>query len=244
MSDADTTADLRRRLRRRFNQQHFSLVEEVGNGAGFSNNGWVDALAMGIWPSRGLTLTGFEIKASRGDWQRELDKPEKNLAWQQCVDEWYVVAPKDIVKAEELPAAWGLMIPSGKDGLRIVSRSKREGEPKDVSRGMLAAVFRLARKTIDNAESNAQTKAFYTIREQVKKACADEIKKRLEAEKTLEEYAAAMGVGWYANLDEVRERAALLKSINLDQFTRTASVLRDRLQNAVKALDELVEARK
>ena len=39
---------------------------------GFAGGGrYADAIAMNLWPSRGLAVHGFEIKISRGDWQRE-----------------------------------------------------------------------------------------------------------------------------------------------------------------------------
>lgn len=119
------TADLLSRLRQRYNRAGFVFLEGVGNGAGWGNSGWSDAIAMSTWPSKGLRLYGFEVKATRSDWLRELDKPQKNAEWQGACHEWYVVVPKGVVELAELPTAWGLMVPRG-DGLRIASRSERD----------------------------------------------------------------------------------------------------------------------
>jgi hypothetical protein len=71
-----------------------------------------DALYVGFFASRGKRLTGFEIKVARSDWLAELDQPAKAEAWHQHCHQWYVVAPNtDIVRPEELPEGWGLMIP-------------------------------------------------------------------------------------------------------------------------------------
>lgn len=150
MRAAETTQDLLMRLSRRYGGRGSTvLLQEVGDGAGFGNRGWSDALAMETWPSRGLEVTGFEVKASRQDWLRELDKPDKNRGWQDCCHFWYIVAPKDVVKAEELPASWGLMIPKGSDQLRISSRAQLVAQPTPVSYELLAAVFRAARNAGD-----------------------------------------------------------------------------------------------
>ncbi|MDF2916606.1 MAG: hypothetical protein K0S70_823 [Microbacterium sp.] len=70
-----------------------------------------DALYVGFFQSRGRHLVGHEIKVSRADWLHELDQPEKAEAWEPNCHAWYVVAPDaSIVRPEELPEGWGLMI--------------------------------------------------------------------------------------------------------------------------------------
>lgn len=71
-----------------------------------------DALYVGFFQSRGKLLVGHELKVSRADWLHELDQPAKAEAWEPNCHSWYVVAPStDIVRPEELPHGWGLMIP-------------------------------------------------------------------------------------------------------------------------------------
>ena len=53
------------------------VLAEVCNGTGFAANRWADAVAFGVWPSRGLRIVGFELKSSRSDWRRELENPAK-----------------------------------------------------------------------------------------------------------------------------------------------------------------------
>ena len=60
------------RLRDRYPSAAYAFFEQVRNGTGYSRTvvRTADALAFSLWPSRGLTLDGFEIKAYRGDyWQ-------------------------------------------------------------------------------------------------------------------------------------------------------------------------------
>ena len=49
-------------LRQRFGPPHFAFLEQVRAGAGFDQR-TADAMAMGLWKSRGLDLHGFENQA-------------------------------------------------------------------------------------------------------------------------------------------------------------------------------------
>lgn len=109
ISDADVTDRIRCALRVKYEDKaRFCLLEEVGNSTGFANAGWADAVLMHLWPSDGLHLWGFEIKASRGDWLRELKNIKKSENIARFCDRWIVVVPHGVVKDGELPTAWGL----------------------------------------------------------------------------------------------------------------------------------------
>lgn len=82
----------------------WAFVPKVRDAAGFSATRTIDAIAMSLWPSRGLELHGHEIKVSRSDWLRELKEPEKAEAFSSVVDRWWlVVSDAQIVAAGELP---------------------------------------------------------------------------------------------------------------------------------------------
>lgn len=130
-------------LRARFAAPEYALLFEVRSGTGHSGSvRYADALAMGLWPSRGLDLTGFEIKASRSDWLRELKEPQKADRIASFCDRWYVVTgAKDIVLPGELPTAWGLIIPRG-DKLMVLKEAPPLPDPQPVSRRFLASLLR------------------------------------------------------------------------------------------------------
>lgn len=72
----------------------------------------IDGLYCGFFGSRGRFLRGYEVKVARSDWLAELDQPAKAEAWEQNVHEWWIVAPDTtIVRPEELPHGWGLLVP-------------------------------------------------------------------------------------------------------------------------------------
>jgi hypothetical protein len=141
IGDAPVTADnIRKLLRRNYGPPAFALLEEVGNATGFDSNRHIDAIAMGLWPSRGLDVSGFEIKVSVGDWRRELKSPEKAEAIQRYCDYWWIVAPKGVVPIETVPANWGLM-----EATERTLKAKKVApklSPQPITREFLAAMLK------------------------------------------------------------------------------------------------------
>lgn len=102
-------------LKARFAHPDWDLFTEVTIGGRR-----MDALAMAR--DRTYALWGFEVKEHRSDWLREVQNPLKALPLVESVDSWFVVAPAEVVKPEELPPGWGLLVPRG-ESLRIVTRA-------------------------------------------------------------------------------------------------------------------------
>ncbi|MCH9637780.1 MAG: hypothetical protein K0U16_07550 [Gammaproteobacteria bacterium] len=149
-------------LRNRFPPPEWALFPGVSNGTGRNADRWADAVAMNLWPSRGLEILGFEVKVSRGDMLRELKKPQKAEVVARHCDKWFIaVGSKSIVKPEELPRSWGLLVPTGSakgQTMKIVkdalSLRKKTADPK-VSRSFCAAVLRRASEKFDEPRLRA-----------------------------------------------------------------------------------------
>ena len=75
----EETEDLMHALRNKYddNGWSYAFLEQVGTGTGYKCTRWADALAVQLWESRGLSITGFEVKVSRSDWVKEMKHPEK-----------------------------------------------------------------------------------------------------------------------------------------------------------------------
>jgi len=140
MSAHVTTAKLHAALAKRYNAPEWGLIHEVSNSTGYASKRHADAIAMSLWPSRGLLLHGFEVKATRGDFLRELRAPEKSAPVQKYCDRWWIVAEKGVVEDGELPATWGLLV---RYGARLIcKREAPELKPEALDRPFLAALFR------------------------------------------------------------------------------------------------------
>lgn len=129
MSDRATTTALLERLERHYikpDAQGYAggvFIPECGVNGAWGAGSRADALYVGFTSASGRTLVGHEVKVSRADWRRELDKAGKADAWADNCHAWWIVAPhRDIVPVEELPYGWGLMLPSP----RSVNRMKIE----------------------------------------------------------------------------------------------------------------------
>jgi len=128
-------------LRVKYPEQQYALLSQVADATGAAQSRWADAIAFGLWPSRGLEIEGFEIKVSRSDWLSELNAPDKSAAIQKYCHRWWIVAgARDIVKPEELPKTWGLIIPRG-SGLETKVAAPLL-KPKKVTRKFVVAVMR------------------------------------------------------------------------------------------------------
>jgi hypothetical protein len=126
-------------LRDKYQEKEWALAFEVSDTPG-SPNRYADAIAMNLWPSRGLSILGFEFKVNRPDWLKELRSPEKAELIAKYCDHWWVVTTQGIVKPSELPVSWGLMEVGG-DRLVVVKEApKKDAAP--VTREFLASLFR------------------------------------------------------------------------------------------------------
>lgn len=142
---ADLNAsELAKRLHKKYNGDDFALCFDVRNDAGFSASRTADAIGVGLWPSRGCHVYGFEIKASRGDWLRELADAGKAEAFVAYCDYWLIVAgSRTMVNADELPEGWGLLVPRA-DTLEIAVAPKRNEKALPIPRGMLVSMLKRA----------------------------------------------------------------------------------------------------
>jgi len=150
---------------------------------------YADAIAMSLWPSRGLDIIGFEIKVSRTDWQKELKDPSKSEALMQFCDKWYlVVGDKSIVHDGELPPTWGLIAPK-RTRLGIIT-SAPALTPKPVSKPFLASILRSSQRLQNEAMQDMVTA-------QVKERVKLRIKNRQEEE-----------AHWKARYEKLQEKVA------------------------------------
>src|ERR1035437_8757229 len=78
-------------LQVRYKSDAYALFPQVRETTGSACTRTADAIAFGLWPSRGMEVEGFEIKISRGDWLRELKSPSKAEGIFQFCDRWWIV---------------------------------------------------------------------------------------------------------------------------------------------------------
>lgn len=128
----------------RFAPPAYAFLPQVRDSTGTGNAGTADALAMSLWPSRGLELHGFEVKVARNDWLRELKNPLKGENIGQFCDRWWIAAAVSVINPDdEFPPLWGLLVQRGR-GLVRVKDAARQENVTPVDRPFLAAILRRA----------------------------------------------------------------------------------------------------
>lgn len=130
--------DLYARLGRHFSDPDWWLVYEIGTYNSADNGGdakyrQADAVAISRWSAQNYEFHGVEVKATRSDWLAELRKPSKADAMIRLCRKWWVLAPVDVVREEELPDGWGLLVPA-QTGLREQVRAKPRPDVEEPSR--------------------------------------------------------------------------------------------------------------
>lgn len=236
--------DIHARLRLKFPANEYALFHEVRNATGFVGRPrYADAIAMGLWPSRGLQLEGFEIKVDRGDWLNELRKPEKADAIARYCDLWWLVTPADrVAELPEIPPTWGWLVPHGKT-FKVAKPATPNRAPEPIDREFMASVFRAAQSDASvEARLRAQREGFARELEQARayaKECAERDGSRLREAVAKFEKASGLHIETYGG-DELGKRVAALRALE-DSGGSVEDLVRRALQRTERDRDRLAE---
>jgi len=218
------------------------LIPEV---AAPGSNRRADLVRVGLWSSRGYGIDVHELKASRSDWLRELDDPAKAEAWWPYSRRFWVVAPPKMIRPEELPTGWGLMVPPASANHR---RFKVVVKPAEREPKLTIPLFTELIRRADNIRTNEIWQIRQEHRNELHKR-EQEVRKEIGASRLdydtqerlelLEKIEAAMGIQltrWASRRDE--------RFVSVDEFVASvAEFTPDHavLQRRRRELDDLEE---
>ena len=236
--------DIVKLLRERYPLPEWCLVTEVANGTGFNASRWADAVAVNMYPSRGLEINGFEIKVDRRDWVKELKTPDKAEAVAQYCDHWWlVVSDPSIVHEGELPAAWGLLAPNKNGKLAIVTKPTAL-EPKAITRSFMASLLRKAFKESpsDKALRVAESEGFKQGLQKAQRTVKDDeyykkLYEDLRDKETAFRQATGIDIRWEPP-STLKRRWKLAQSLEFEERTierlhKTAQQVADTLKGYI-----------
>lgn len=160
-------------IEKRHPKPGWQVMYEVANGTGYrGETRYADAVALGIWPSHGYAIHGYEVKESREDLKKELSDPCKADAIGKYCDYWWLVL-RDIKLCEgiEIPETWGILAPRGQ--ILKVHRKAPKRKATLLNRAFAAAMIRRV------------TEHFVPkhVHEEYKKNAADLARKEVERER-------------------------------------------------------------
>ena len=248
-------ADIKAALLKRYAAPGHRVFFEVSNDTGTAARRWIDAVAVGIWPSTGHEIVGIEIKVSRSDWLRELQQPQKAQELMRFCSRWYLACPEKMVKPDELPATWGMLALT--DGGRFkVTTAARQIEPEPLTAGFMMAVLRqanavdmelvgrLVKERVDVIEATIQQRVEREVR-----ATSAQVRERTARVEIIAEKIAAYAGGPIDNWDfDPKAFAAayrLMKQGGLHSISAYGNgavpVIIKHLASAQKALSDLFD---
>lgn len=249
-------------LRKRYPANEYALMAEVRDASGFNASRSADFILMNLWPSRGLHLSGFELKSSRSDWLRELKRPDKaENIFQYCDYFWLLTDELDefgkkdaIAKMDEIPQKWGWMAIKG--GKVHIMKDAPKLEPKPLSRSFLGAMLKRACDKTDFVHISSIQDKIQAAREsgvEDSKRSMEELAKTLaEANKIMQEFYQSSGIDlrgfyrWQTNPKKMGEAVKFLdnggtegvKKNLLHLKTTAEQILRDLTTN-LSVLEQL-----
>lgn len=231
-------------LANRFDAPTYAFLPQVRDSTGSGSAGTADALAMSLWPSRGLELYGFEVKVSRQDWLRELKNPAKAENIAQFCDRWWVVAAVDVVDVAEVPPLWGLLVQRGKGLIRSKDAPKLKC-PQAIDRHFLAAILRRAAQ--DCPYARRKTHEYEDGVERGKRDNSRELEYvrgelgRLRAH--LQEFEDASGLrisGWNHG-DKLGKAVKLLTSFGAEHLVDRADLIAKHVETQARQVREVAD---
>lgn len=245
MSFVPVTRAIKEALQARFAAPEWACFFEVPQGTGGSAGRNADAVAMNMYPSRGLRVHGVEVKASRSDWLRELKNPAKAEAIARFCDHWWIAAAPNIVRIDELPHTWGLLELHGKSLRQRVAAPLLDAEP--LTRPFIASLLRCAAGRAARELYDQTQKATAAARDQVDERVAREVQSSTAAHQALREkvaeFEAASGLeiakGWRGG-ESVGIAVRLVQELGLTTVHGTARNLVDQARRFVERADDLL----
>lgn len=139
--------EVRSALRARYkDSRRYALAEEVGLTTGYSHRR-LDMVVIDCYYSNGFRIDGFEIKVSTSDLRRELEDPEKHIAFFDVIDYYTLAVPAGVCEPlmDVIPKKWGILIVNEDGSTRYKRRPlalEDQKADRAVPRGFLASITR------------------------------------------------------------------------------------------------------
>lgn len=234
-------------LRYKMNQEGNLVVGQVGNSTGGRHRRTADALMIQTWPSRGLSITGVEYKATRNDWRRELRNGGKAEEIAAFCHYWLLLAPKGVIPIEEVPGGWGLYEINKTEKQTTLLRTKppqpKLDPPKPIDYGFLAAILRAREAYQPDA---AKIELLVEQRDEIRKRDFDaRVKRRTrdfdELQRKVQAFEEASGISIENNwgLERLAEGLATFLK-DPDQFRERLRRDRGQLERMIELTDEIL----
>lgn len=123
--------------------RQYAIATEVGLTTGGSRRR-IDMVIVNCYNSNSFRIDGIEVKVSKADLRRELEDPDKHVAFFDLLDYYTLACPEGIADLSLLPPKWGLLVVSD-DGRAYYRRrplALHDSVDRTVPRGFFAGYVR------------------------------------------------------------------------------------------------------
>lgn len=240
-------------LKKRYPAKEYALMAEVSDAAGFHRSRSADYIAVNLWPSRGLSINGIELKSFRSDWLNELKNPKKaENIFQYCDYFWLLTTDETIADISEVPASWGWLCIKGER--IIVKKDAPKLSPTTISKHFLAAMLKRAQdKTnfvhIDSISDKIE-EAKLSVKGEREKYIERIEHKLKELTDSVNEFEQASGVDlrhyerWRTSPKKIGEAVKLIQyggvenlKEQLKGLEKAAKIITERISDGLNALE-------
>ena len=123
--------------------RQYAIATEVGLSTGGSRRR-IDMVIVNCYNSNSFRIDGIEIKVSKADLRRELEDPDKHVAFFDLLDYYTLACPEGIADLSLLPPKWGLIEVSedGRAWYRRRPLALHDEVNRTVTRGFFAGYVR------------------------------------------------------------------------------------------------------
>ena len=136
--------------------RQYAIATEVGLTTGGSRRR-IDVVIVNCYASNNFRIDGIEIKVSKADLRRELEDPDKHVAFFDLLDYYTLACPEGIADLSLLPPRWGLLVVSddGKAYYRRKPLALHDSVDRTVPRGFFAGYVRAIQQYSPSAKALA-----------------------------------------------------------------------------------------
>lgn len=136
--------------------RQYAIATEVGLTTGGSRRR-IDVVIVNCYASNNFRIDGIEIKVSKADLRRELEDPDKHVAFFDLLDYYTLACPEGIADLSLLPPKWGLLVVSddGRAYYRRKPLALHDSVNRTVSRGFFAGYVRAIQQYSPSAKTLA-----------------------------------------------------------------------------------------
>ncbi len=240
-----TEADVFRLLEKRYAGDAVALLSQVADGTGMNKCRTADVVAVSCWPSRGLYMTGIEIKVSASDFRKELQQPNKSESIQRYCRYWYVAAPKGVIDVALLPESWGLIECTTNRTLTTKVAPTLKEQPVDMD--LLCSILRNAsaasvpRQLYVAATTGVEERILKQVAKEmvdVRAALGREAESLRENVRLFEKKTGMLLPHWIGDHEDFVRAVKFVRESGADRIGASVAKSREKLKRIVDVIDE------